>query len=135
MCVVFTTQYNPVLWYLPVNIQIRIIPGNRPFSFRMIEIITLVLEDDLFAQHTKTMCEATRNKKLTVIVFCQFNRNMFSKCGRTLADIDSHIKNCTLDYPYQFALGKRRFLKMETANDTVARFGFIVLNKSRLTYI
>ena len=93
MCVVFTTQYNPVLWYLPVNIQIRIIPGNRPFSFRMIEIITLVLEDDLFAQHTKTMCEATRNKKLTVIVFCQFNRNMFSKCGRTLADIDSHIKN------------------------------------------
>ena len=50
----------------------------------MIEIITLVLEDDLFAQHTKTMCEATRNKKLTVIVFCQFNRNMFPNVGEPL---------------------------------------------------
>ena len=62
MCVVFTTQYNPVLWYFPVDIQIRIIPGNRPFSFRMIEIITLVLEDDLFAQHTKT-CAKPRGIK------------------------------------------------------------------------
>ena len=133
MYFVFFTQQYLIRRYSPIYPQIRIIPSQSTFILRSIKVITFILENNFFTQHTETMRKISRYEELTMIFFCKFHCNMLSESRRTVSYIHSNIKNSPLHHTHQFALGKRRFLKMQTANDTVRRFGFIILYEPRLT--
>lgn len=57
----------------PVNTQRIIQNADTTVRFRMIEVVTLVLEDGRFAQYGKTMRKTPRHKKLAMVFFRQFH--------------------------------------------------------------
>ena len=75
------------------------------------------------------MSETAWNKKLTVIVFCQFHCHMLSVCRATFTNIHSNIEYSALHTAYQFALCKRRALEMQSTHYSIGRLTLIVLDK------
>ena len=49
---------------MPVDVQIRVVPGYGTFGLGMIELIALVLEDGLMAQYCKAVGEAFGDEEL-----------------------------------------------------------------------
>ncbi len=107
-------------WDFPVYAQRIILDGYTAICFRRIKIIALILKDGCFAQHCKTVSEATRDKELTVVVLRQLYGDMTAISRGTLADIHSHVKHGTTDTTHKFALRKRRALEMKTAHHAIA---------------
>ena len=56
----------------PINAQRTVQNADTTVSFRMIEIITFILEDSRFTQDRKTMSKPLRNEELAMIIFCTF---------------------------------------------------------------
>lgn len=50
-------------------------------------------------------------------------------------DINGYIQDTTLDATHQFTLGKRRFLKMQSAQNAITALTFIILNEGNFSYI
>lgn len=96
----------------PVDTEGRIVPGDGAFMLGRIEIIAFVLEDHLVSQYAEAVGKASWNKKLEVILARQFYGYVLSEGRRSLTDVYGHIEHGTLNDPYQFALGKRRFLEV-----------------------
>jgi hypothetical protein len=54
---------------------------------------------------------------------------MFFESWRSGAQVYNHIQNGSGDASYQFGLGERRFLEVQSAKHAVPGFGFIVLQE------
>ena len=78
------------------------------------------------------MGKSPGNEELAMIIFGQFHCDMLSEGRRTLADIYCDIQHGTLDYSDEFRLCIRRFLKVQPAKHSVARFAFVVLYENRI---
>lgn len=63
---------------LPINAEGIIEDADATIGFRMIEVITLVLEDGSLGENGETMGKALRDEELTMIVFCQFYCHMLA---------------------------------------------------------
>ena len=59
-------------WDFPIDTEGIIKDGDTSIGFRMIEVITLVLEDGSLGEDGETMGKALWNEELTMIVLCQF---------------------------------------------------------------
>ena len=104
----------------PFNAQLWVVKSYRCFMGRSIDIIYLVGEDGLVAQHQKTMGKATGNKELPLVVLAQLYHNMLSECCRVLAQVNGHIQHASFDDPYQLGLRKLAFLVVEPSEHTFA---------------
>ena len=100
---------------LPVDPDGGIIPDNRPLGLRRVQVVALVLEHGLLAQHRESVREAARNEALPVVLRRQFDGDMPAEGRRPAADIDRDIQHPALDDPHQLALGMFPFLEMESA--------------------
>ena len=80
---VFLAQDSVFRRNTPVDAQRIIQDADTAVRFRMIEVVTLVLEDGRFAQYGKTVCKAPRHKKLAMILLRQFHGHMLP-VSRTL---------------------------------------------------
>ena len=58
-------------WDLPINTEGIIEDADATIGFRMIEVITLVLEDGSLGEDGEAMGKALWNEELDMIVFCQ----------------------------------------------------------------
>ena len=65
------------------------------------------------------MGEASWNKELTMIVFCQFYRYMLAECRRTLADVNGYVKHCAFNTAHEFALCIWHTLIVKTTHHAV----------------
>ena len=71
----------------PVNTQRIIQNADTTVRFRMIEVVTLVLEDGRFAQYGKAVRKTPRHKKLAMVFFRQFHSYMLSVGRTSFADV------------------------------------------------
>ena len=65
MLQVFLAEYRLLHWYAPVNAKCFILDVDAAISLRIIELVTLVLEDGGFGENGKATGKTTRNKELT----------------------------------------------------------------------
>ena len=63
---------------LPINTEAIIKDGDTSIGFRMIEVITLVLEDGGLGEDGEAVGKALRNEELAMVIFCQLYRYMLA---------------------------------------------------------
>ena len=119
MLQVFLAKNRLLHRYAPINAKRLVLDIDAAISLRMIELVAFVLEDGSLGENGETMSEATRDKKLTMIVFCQFYCYMLAECRRAFADVNGNIKHCALDAAHQLALGIWHALIVKTTHHTV----------------
>ena len=95
---------------LPVNAERFVKNGYATVCFRMVEVVAFILENGGFAEYGEAMCEAARHEELSVIVLCKFHSNVLAVCGRSFADVYSHVKYGTFYATHELALRVRRTL-------------------------
>ena len=93
MLCVFLRQQSFICRNAPINGQAIIYDAYATISFWMVELVTLVLEYGRFAQHGKSVCEATGYKELAVIILGQFYSHMLAVSRTSFANVNSNIKH------------------------------------------
>ena len=63
---------------LPINTKAIIENADATIGFRMIEVITLVLEDGGLGEDGEAVGKALWDEELAMIVFCQFYSHMLA---------------------------------------------------------
>ena len=99
-------------WDLPINAQAVVKDADASIGFRVIEFITLVLEDSGLGEDGEAVGKSLRDEELTMIVFCQLYGDMPAISGLSHADIHRYIKHPTRHTSCQLTLGKWRTLEM-----------------------
>lgn len=70
-------------WDFPIDTKGIIEDADTTIGFRMLEIITLVLEDGGLGEDGEAVGKALRDKELDMIVFCQLYGHMLAIGWRT----------------------------------------------------
>ena len=65
-------------WDFPINTEAIIKDRDTSIGFRMIEVITLVLEDGGLGEDGEAVGKALWDEELAMIVFCQFYSHMLA---------------------------------------------------------
>jgi len=78
-------------WDLPINTEGFIKDRDTSICLRMIEVITLVLEDGSLGEDGEAMSKALWYEELAMIVFCQFYCHVLAISRGALANIYSYI--------------------------------------------
>ena len=65
-------------WDLPIDTEGIVKDADATIGFRMIEVITLVLEDGGLGEDGEAMGKTLRNEELTMIVLSQLYRYMLA---------------------------------------------------------
>jgi hypothetical protein len=105
----------------PCNIDIRIVPDNAAVLPLRILPCALIQNIGGFAEYDKTVCESWRHIEHKVVFTGELSADPFSVCRRSLPDINSHIKNPTLQALYQLALRMRILLKVKPPQNAMGR--------------
>ena len=63
-------------WDFPINTEAIIKDRDTSIGFRMIEVITLVLEDGCFRKNGESMGKALWDEELDMVIFCQLYCHM-----------------------------------------------------------
>ena len=116
---VFLAQDSVFRRNTPVDAQRIIQDADTTVRFRMIEVVTLVLEDGRFAQYGKTVRKAPRHKKLAMILLRQLHGHMLPVSRTPFADVHRYVQYRTLHTAHQFTLRVRRALEMQPAHHPV----------------
>lgn len=95
----------------------------------MVVVITFVLEYRCVTEDGETMREAAGNKELEVIVFSQFDCYMLAVSGGAFADINCHIKDCSLYAAHELSLSEWWALEMQPSHNTKSGARFVVLDE------
>lgn len=129
MVAILVGEKDFVFVQMPVDVQLRIVPGQSALALRIIEFVAFVLKHGLVAKDRESMCEPLRDKELKVVVLGEFDGIILAIGRGVLADVDSHIKDRSFDYPDKFALSEGRFLEMESSEDAPFRLRLVVLDE------
>ena len=119
MLQIFFAEYCLLHRYAPINAKRFIFDIDAAIGLGMIELITLVLEDSGSGENGKAVSKATRDKKLTMIVFCQFYCYVLTKCRGAFADVNGYIEDSAFNAAHEFALGIWHALIVQTAHHAV----------------
>ena len=119
MLQVFFTEYRLLYWYAPVNAKAFILDVDAAIGLGMIELVALVLEDGGLGENGEAMSESSWDKKLTMIVFCQFHCYMLAECRGAFADVNGYVEDCALNAAHEFALGIWHTLIVKSTHHTV----------------
>ena len=126
---ILLAQYRLLRRYTPVDAQTLVQNADTSVRFRMVEVVTLVLEHSRLAQHGKPVRETLRDEELPVVVLRQLHGHMLPVRGAALTDVHRHIQYRTLHAAYQLTLGIRRSLEVQAAHHAIARHALVVLYK------
>ena len=114
----------------PVYVDVRVVPCDGAFALRSVVGVAFVLKHSVLRKYCESVCESFRDEKLTVVVFCEFNCNVFSVGRRAFADVDCDVEDTAFDYAYELCLGVWRFLEMKASDHAVAGPAFVVLDEA-----
>ena len=113
--------------YLPINTEAIIENRNTSICLRMIEVITLVLEDCCFREDSETMGKALWDKELDMIIFCQLYSYMLAISRRAFTNIHCYIEYSTLYAAHQLTLSIWWTLEMQASHYTITTHRLVVL--------
>ncbi len=114
-----------------LNPNLRIIPSHTVLIVQIVKIIAFIAKLFNFAQYQKSMCESSRNQKLLLVFFCQFDTILFSVCFASASQIHNYIKNRTFNYSHQFCLWII-LLEMKPLQYTFGTHRLVILNKRNI---
>ena len=100
----------------PFDGDIRVIPHEPALVTRMIDIVTLVAEDRIIAQHKETVSKTTRDKELAVVLGRENHALPLPVCLATGTQVNTDIEHSSLNNPDEFAL-RMLNLKMKSAQN------------------
>ena len=123
-----------ICWNVPIDTEGVIEDTDTTFCLWMIELVTLVLEYRCVAEDGKTVSHSFRNKKLTMVILCQFYSDVLTVGRAALANVDDDIEDGTLDAADEFALGEGRALEVQATHHTIGTHAFVVLDESDGSY-
>ena len=119
MLQILFAEYRFLHWYAPVDAKRLVLDIDAAISLRMIELVALVLEDGGLGENGEAMSESSWDKKLTMIVFCQFHCHMLSECRGAFADVNGYVEDCAFNAAHEFALGIWHTLIMKSTHHAV----------------
>ena len=114
-------------WDLPINTEGIIEDADATIGFRMIEVITLVLEDGSLGEDGEAMGKTLRDKELDMIVFCQLYSYMLAISRGAFTNIHSYIEYSAFYATYQFALSIWWALEVQASHHAIAAHRLVVL--------
>ena len=120
--------------YSPINTERWIHYGDASVSFGMVVVVAFILKYGDVAEDSKAMSEASRDKELAVVVFCQFYSYMLAICRGTFTYIDGYIKDRAFYTAYELCMGEGRPLEVKATHNTICRAGFVVLDEVYFGY-
>ena len=129
---VFLAQEHFLFRDAPVDAEALVQDGDAAVGLGMVELVALVLEDGGLAQYGEAVRKSFVDEELEVVVLTQFHGYVLPECGRTFADIDSHVQHATFDAAHQFGLCERRALIVQTAHHAVGGHTLVVLHEADL---
>ena len=91
MLCIFLREISMLCRDFPIDAEGIIKDRNASISLRMIEVITLVLEDGSLGEDGEAMGKALWYEELDMIVFCQFYCHVLAISRGALANIYSYI--------------------------------------------
>ena len=124
---VFVAQEGLVGGDAPVDAEAAVQDTDATVGLWGVEVVALVLENCVLAEHGKTVGKAFWNEELAVVVFSEFDCYVLAVGGTATADIYRNVKNSALYTSYKFALCERRQLEVEATEHTIVAAGFVVL--------
>ena len=130
---VLLRQDHLVSRHPPVDAQVRVVPGYRALGLRRVEVVALVLEHHLLAQHAEPVREAPRDKELPVVLPRKLDGHVPPEGRRPLPDVHRHIEDRALYHPDQLRLCVRRLLEVQPPDDPVARPALVVLHEMHVS--
>ena len=114
-------------WDFPIYTEGIIEDRDTSICLRMVEVITLVLEDGSFRKNSESMGKALWNEELDMIVFCQFYCHMLAISRGAFANIYCYIEYSTFYAAYQFALSIWWALEVQASHHAIATHRLVVL--------
>lgn len=84
--------------------DIRVIPHEPALVIRMIDIVALVAEDRIIAQHKEAMSKTTRDKELTMVLGRENHALPLPVCLATGTQLNTDIEHSSLNNPDKLAL-------------------------------
>ena len=115
---------------VPVDAEVGVVPGDGAFALRVVVGVAFVLKHSVLRKYCESVCESFRDEKLTVVVFREFDSDVFSVGRRAFADVDCDVEDTAFDDAHEFGLGVGWFLEVEASDDSVAGFAFVVLHEA-----
>ena len=104
----------------PIDAEGIIKDADASVCLRVVELVALVLEYSGFAEHSEAVGKPLRDEELAMIILSKFYGYMLAVGWAAFADINGYVQDSTFDATNEFALGKGRALKMQSAHHTVA---------------
>lgn len=98
----------------PDDAQLRIVPAQAGFCFRMIVFRAFVMKVGKIAENGKAVRKTGSDPELMLVVGGEFRSVPASEGGRTGTDIHGHVKDIAEGNADKLALGKSR-LVMQTS--------------------
>ena len=103
----------------PVDSQTLIQNAYASVSFRVVELVALVLEDRSLGQDGKAMGEALGNEELAMVVLRELHRDVLPVGRAAFADVHCDVEHGAAHTPHQLALGEGRTLEVQAAHHPV----------------
>ena len=100
----------------------------------MVIIVAFVLEDGDIADDGETVCEASGDEELSMVIFGEFNGYVLSIGWRAFSDVNGYVKDCAFDTADKLGLSEGWALEVESTHDSVGGAGFIVLDEVDFGY-
>ncbi len=117
----------------PVDAKGVVEDADAAVGLRVVELVTLVLEDGGLAEYGEAVGEALRDEELAVVVFGEFYGDVLAVGRGAFTDVNCYVQDGAFDATNEFALCKRRALEMQTTHYAVSGFAFIILDENDIS--
>ena len=118
----------------PVDAQRGVVPRDGALRFGGIEVVALVLEYSLVAQHREAVREAPRHEELPFVVPRELHGDVPPERGRAAADVHRDVQHAAPDNAHQLRLCMRPPLEVKPAKNAVLRHRLVVLHDPHGAY-
>jgi hypothetical protein len=116
----------------PADTDVGVIPSKASVMTGRIILVDFIHDFGAGGDGAKTVRETFWNEQHGAFFISQFKPIPLTERRRVFTEINDNVENSSANNAYQFALSKRRALKMHSPQHTVRYgHGMIVLNKYR----
>ncbi len=119
---------SPFAVQFPIDLQVEIVPRQRAFIGRRVEVGRLVKHMRLLREHAESMRKTSWDPQHPFVLARQSHRFPVAKTGRLPAQVNGDIQNLSLGHAHKLSL-RMLHLKMQTPQNVAGRAGMIILHK------
>ena len=95
---ILLAEQNLTSFNRPLDANLLIVPTNGSLCLRCIDVVDLIGEHGLVAQHQESVCKATGDEELAFVLGAKLRHDIPTERRRLATQIDSHIKYFAFNY-------------------------------------